>query len=84
VDCGLYNFAPQDESFYKNPELLKPYTRHLGGVNIGYLDGHASWINSRTLINRVAEGEVNLESSGPNSLCCDGATCEPDQHIFLF
>ena len=84
VDCGLYNFAPQNGSFYKNPELLKPYTRHLGGVNLGYLDGHASWINSRALINRVAEGEVNLGSSGPNSLCCGGATCKPDEYNFLF
>jgi prepilin-type N-terminal cleavage/methylation domain-containing protein/prepilin-type processing-associated H-X9-DG protein len=85
ADCGLYNYTNQDGSFYKNPELFKPYTRHLGGVNIGYLDGHASWINSRSLINGVAEGEIELDSEGPNSQCCYGAQCEPDTYNnFLF
>jgi prepilin-type N-terminal cleavage/methylation domain-containing protein/prepilin-type processing-associated H-X9-DG protein len=85
ADCGLYNFAPQNGSFYKNPELLKPYTRHLGGVNIGYLDGHASWINSRSLVNKVAEGDIDLDFEGPNSQCCYGAQCEPDTYNnFIF
>ncbi|UCC68980.1 MAG: type II secretion system protein, partial [Armatimonadota bacterium] len=42
ADCGLYYGAPNDGSFLANPEFRKPYARHLGGVNIGYLDGHAS------------------------------------------
>jgi len=85
VDCGLYNFAPQNGSFYRNRELLKPYTRHLGGVNLGFLDGHASWINSQSLINKVAEGDIELDSEGPNSQCCYGAQCEPDTYNnFLF
>jgi prepilin-type processing-associated H-X9-DG protein len=36
----------------------KASTRHLGGVNLGWLDGHASWINSERLIARFAEGEI--------------------------
>jgi len=76
VDCGLYNLAPQDGSFYRNPELRKPYTRHLGGVNIGFLDGHATWTNSERLLSQVAEGEIlGLEPEGPNTQCCGGFEC---------
>jgi prepilin-type N-terminal cleavage/methylation domain-containing protein/prepilin-type processing-associated H-X9-DG protein len=61
-------YAPIDGSFLRDPELRKPYTRHLGGVNLGFLDGHASWINSTALINRVAEGDLDgLDSWGPTS-----------------
>jgi prepilin-type processing-associated H-X9-DG protein len=37
-----------------NPDLIKPYARHFGGVNIGFLDGHASWWNSQGLIGEFA------------------------------
>jgi prepilin-type processing-associated H-X9-DG protein len=30
--------------------LRKPYARHYGGVNIGFLDGHARWMHSETVI----------------------------------
>ncbi len=59
ADCGLYNYAPNDGSFLRNQELLKPYTRHLGGSNLGFLDGHAQWMNSRALINKVGEGDLD-------------------------
>ncbi|UCC67841.1 MAG: type II secretion system protein, partial [Armatimonadota bacterium] len=68
VDCGLYLYAPNDGSFLRDRNLLKPYARHLGGVNIGFMDGHASWINSTQLINKVAEGDLQgLSSWGPTS-----------------
>ena len=50
ADCGLYNFAPSDGSFLRNPELRKPYARHRGGVNLGFLDGHAAWFASEDVI----------------------------------
>jgi len=56
--CGLYDQAPGDGAFVYNPELRKPYTRHLGGSNIGYLDGHASWIGAEQLLSRVADGDI--------------------------
>jgi len=39
----------------KNQELLKKGSRHLGGVNVGYADGHASWINSNTWLDKWAD-----------------------------
>ncbi len=79
ADCGLYYHAPQDGSFYNDRELLKRYTRHLGGSNIGYLDGHASWINSQRLLEKVRDGEIfGLYSSGPTSLCAPSQGGDPD------
>ncbi|MFB3879760.1 MAG: prepilin-type N-terminal cleavage/methylation domain-containing protein [Armatimonadota bacterium] len=34
----------------------KASARHLGGVNIGFLDGHATWLPSQRLMNMGAEG----------------------------
>jgi prepilin-type processing-associated H-X9-DG protein len=32
----------------------------MGGVNLGYLDGHAAWINSETLLAKHKDGEVGI------------------------
>jgi len=34
--------------------------RHLGGVNMGFLDGHASWIASERLLAQAAEGQYEF------------------------
>ena len=44
-------------SFIREPSLRKPYARHLGGVNVGFLDGHAAWWNSDGLLAKIAEGK---------------------------
>jgi len=60
--------APNDGTFITDPELRKPYARHLGGVNAGFLDGHASWMNSQMFINKYAEGELaGIDAWGPGS-----------------
>ncbi len=46
-------YAPP--AFLIDPNLRKPYTRHLGGVNLGFLDGHASWWNSEKLLASVRD-----------------------------
>jgi len=59
-----------------DPSLRSPYSRHLGGVNLGFLDGHASWWNSEKLLAEcaaeAAEGAqypLGLGSVEPNSSC---------------
>jgi len=53
------------EAFHATPEMvadearMKAATRHLGGVNIAWLDGHASWQNSVSLLNRWRNGELD-------------------------
>jgi prepilin-type N-terminal cleavage/methylation domain-containing protein/prepilin-type processing-associated H-X9-DG protein len=46
-DCGL---AGDDwEAFKNEPNVRKSYTRHLGGANFGFADGHAKWWNAQLL-----------------------------------
>jgi len=68
ADCGLYYYAPNNGSFLTNGEYRKPYTRHLGGINSGYLDGHASWMLSDLWVSKWHDGEILgfRESWGPD------------------
>jgi prepilin-type processing-associated H-X9-DG protein len=57
-----------------NPDLIKPYARHFGGNNFGFLDGHAAWWASQRLIGEFAarsrEGDAHpmgLFMNGPTS-----------------
>jgi len=34
----------------QDPRLRSQAARHLGGVNLGFMDGHAAWINSQALL----------------------------------
>jgi len=53
-----------------DPTARKQYTRHLGGVNVGYADGHASWILSDSLLAKYKEGEVEMHGMwGPPGWC---------------
>jgi len=59
-----------------DPDLRKPYARHLGGVNLGFLDGHAAWWNSQAIVAEVAslhrEGDpmpLGIGPMYPNSWC---------------
>ncbi len=62
ADCGLYNHAPKNGSLLRDPELRRPYSRHRGGVNIGFLDGHAEWYDSEKVLmlspTRTRRGEL--------------------------
>ena len=69
-DCGLYNHAPNDGYFLSNVSARKAYARHLGGVNLGFLDGHAGWVSSELLLNKLRDGELaGIVSWGPTSTC---------------
>ncbi len=64
-------FATNDGSLLRDPGLHTRYARHLGGINLGYLDGHASWIASQKLLNLMAEhgqGYMGLYAWGPTSI----------------
>ncbi len=58
ADCGLYFIAPSNGSFLRDPTLRKPYARHLGGNNFGFLDGHAQWMLGETALVRLVEGDM--------------------------
>jgi len=43
---------------FRDEATRNSWTRHFGGVNVGWLDGHASWENSMALLGKYDEGEV--------------------------
>jgi len=51
-------YAPNDGSFLRSSHLRNPYTRHLGGINLGFLDGHASWMKSDMWAVKVTDGSI--------------------------
>ncbi len=54
--CGLDTSLLK--SFWTDPDLRKQYTRHLGGSNMGFADGHASWMAADAII-ASSPGGVN-------------------------
>jgi prepilin-type processing-associated H-X9-DG protein len=75
ADCGLFDNAPNDGSFLRNAELRRRYARHNGGVNIGFLDGHAEWFDSEKVPVAWRETEAGppsirgVEPWGPRTEC---------------
>ena len=61
-DCWQV-WAPTGDSHVANVSLRKPYARHLGGVNLGFLDGHATWMNSEALLAKFGEEAVQRGSA---------------------
>ena len=82
ANCGLYTTAPNDGSFLSDATLRKSYARHLGGVNLGFLDGHAASWNSEAVVTAVRDGDIPWVGLwGPSSAddswvssCFPGAT----------
>ncbi len=78
ADCGLYHIAPGNGAFLRNPDLRKRYARHLGGNNLGFLDGHAAWMLGDVALAKVRDGELQgmwPYGFGPASNCpVDGST----------
>ncbi len=64
ADCGLYTLAPP--VFFEDVEFRRSYTRHLGGSNLGFLDGHASWILAERIKALWMDGEIDGVIHG----CC--------------
>ncbi len=59
-------------AFITDPTLRKPYTRHMGGVNLGFLDGHAAWWNSERLLAKMGDAHSLMgltEPPAPYSWC---------------
>ena len=79
-DYDWCTIASQDQAreFWSNGDMRRSMARHLGGTNIGFLDGHASWwqvdnlyANSRGGQNGEQDTFGDLKGGG----CCDGCFC---------
>ena len=72
TDQCKFHIAPSFASspdFVTDPNAIKQYARHLGGVNIGWLDGHASWISSQALTTRYNEEAPDGQWAPAIGLC---------------
>ncbi len=64
ASCGLV--APKD--FLSKPDLMRKYTRHMGGSNLGFLDGHAQWAAAGQIVSMVANRKIQgIYPWGPNT-----------------
>jgi prepilin-type N-terminal cleavage/methylation domain-containing protein/prepilin-type processing-associated H-X9-DG protein len=45
-------------NFAKDSTLRKSHTRHLGGSNIGFLDGHAKWMPAEAILAAYSSGAL--------------------------
>jgi prepilin-type processing-associated H-X9-DG protein len=62
-------WAPAGDAFLADVSLRRPYARHLGGVNLGFLDGHAAWMNSEALLAKFGEEAVRSSSAWECAPC---------------
>jgi prepilin-type N-terminal cleavage/methylation domain-containing protein/prepilin-type processing-associated H-X9-DG protein len=44
------NCSADPVKFFEDPQYRKQFARHMGGVNLGFMDGHAAWVASEALI----------------------------------
>ncbi len=54
----------------RDKNLMKPGTRHLGGSNIGFADGHAAWMNADRFLDKWAD-EAREKGGWPNAMGLD-------------
>jgi prepilin-type N-terminal cleavage/methylation domain-containing protein/prepilin-type processing-associated H-X9-DG protein len=62
-DCpGTENCSyPDAKKFWTDSSIRKDWTRHLGGANLGFADGHAQWYNSEAML--VASKDCKAKSN---------------------
>jgi prepilin-type processing-associated H-X9-DG protein len=78
-DCYYY-YAPNDGAFLADWGKLRRYARHLGGSNLGFMDGHVAWWKSEALMAKTYNWEIGgIGCWGPTArcwLCEKGSTWE--------
>ena len=77
----------------KDQTLMKKGSRHLGGSNVGFLDGHAAWWQSERFLDKWAEDAkarggwptaMGLTAWGPYSFCSDADATGGDPFSVAF
>ena len=64
-DCGLD--ADEYEHWITDAGFRRRYTRHLGGSNLGFADGHAAWFAAEALENATPYCECCSDETGYSS-----------------
>ncbi len=68
ASCAMLH-APSD--FLDDQDMQRAATRHLGGSNIGFLDGHAAWYQAGRIFTAYRDGDLE----GIFTWCVDSEYC---------
>ena len=55
---GVLRGARTAAEWAKDPKAQSASTRHLGGSNLGFLDGHAAWLPAQRILNMGRDGDL--------------------------
>jgi prepilin-type N-terminal cleavage/methylation domain-containing protein/prepilin-type processing-associated H-X9-DG protein len=67
IGCGI---AGSDiDKFWTDASMRNPYTRHMGGNNLGFADGHAAWWPADAMISAANKQPPDLEGIPPQCIC---------------
>jgi len=81
--CGLDSASQL--KFWTDPSFRKQYARHMGGSNLGFLDGHASWMSADAIYTNsqggayyISQDASKKETNGDlrGMACCDSCYCK--------
>jgi len=75
-ECGLTHES--QVKFWTDPAMRSRYTRHLGGSNMGFMDGHAAWMPAEAIYANSRGGQRNRQDTFGDlrgAACCDGCFC---------
>jgi prepilin-type N-terminal cleavage/methylation domain-containing protein/prepilin-type processing-associated H-X9-DG protein len=74
--CGAGSGPNNDHTdairFWTDASFAEKWTRHLGGVNLGFADGHAQWFNSRDLVSKTPHDENGVPAVTPDQATIQG------------
>ncbi|MCJ7751032.1 MAG: hypothetical protein MUQ65_08045, partial [Armatimonadetes bacterium] len=61
----MYLIKTQDmaREFWSNGDVRRSYARHLGGVNFGFLDGHAAWWQADAVYANTDGGQNHIQDT---------------------
>jgi prepilin-type N-terminal cleavage/methylation domain-containing protein/prepilin-type processing-associated H-X9-DG protein len=74
--CGLTE--QQARRFWADSTVRRQYTRHFGGSNMGFLDGHAAWMSSDAIYANSSGGQRNHQDTFGDLVgvaACHGCFC---------
>jgi len=63
LECSPFTTQENVDKFQSDPSFRKQWTRHMGGSNIGFLDGHARWFSAE-----------DFNANRPYCVCCSPET----------
>jgi prepilin-type processing-associated H-X9-DG protein len=62
--CGIEGSDSDAVKAFSDPSVRSKWTRHLGGANVGFMDGHAKWYAADAFMSQVPYCECCSDETG--------------------